>query len=248
MQNGMTHYSHPHDAVDQACPPVRTRTVMGDDEPPPTRRSRRRDEHARQTREAVVDAARRLFAERGFTATTVDEIAASSRVSAGTVYQQCGGKRGLLSTLVELWAAAPLMSEAARRIEMSSSGLEIVDFLADAYLQTYRTFGDLVALCTAIAPHDEESARWLHDTTRRDRHVLVGAAERLRELGALPDGTTSDHFADVATFYFGSHGGIRYLVDDLGWTPDAARSWIRLQLTQAVGLSLDEDCRPGPAR
>ena len=51
---------------------------------PPPRRPGRRDEYAQQTRDAVVVAARALFADRGFVATTVDDIAASSRVSPGS--------------------------------------------------------------------------------------------------------------------------------------------------------------------
>jgi len=213
------------------------------DEPPPVRVLRRRDEYARQTRQAVVDAARTLFKERGFTATTVDDIAESSRVSAGTVYQQCGGKRGLLSTLFELWITASVMPEAAARIQTASSGAEVVDALVEACLQTYGTYGDLVELCITAARHDDEWARWLYDATSRDRRVFVGAAVRLRELGVLPERATPEHFADVATFYLGSHGGIRLLVDDLGWTPEWARGWIAAQLTHAVGLTPDESPR-----
>ena len=70
---------------------------------PAERPRSRRDEYAEQTREAVVASARALFAERGYFATTINDIAAASRVSPGTVYQQCGGKQGLLRTLMDTW-------------------------------------------------------------------------------------------------------------------------------------------------
>jgi AcrR family transcriptional regulator len=49
----------------------------------------------------VVAAARRLFAENGFFQTKVEQIAKLSRVSPATVYAQCGGKQGLLRSLMD---------------------------------------------------------------------------------------------------------------------------------------------------
>src|SRR5208282_3874935 len=47
---------------------------------------RRREEYAQATRQAIVDAARRLFSERGYFCVKVDEIAALARVAPATVY------------------------------------------------------------------------------------------------------------------------------------------------------------------
>jgi AcrR family transcriptional regulator len=205
---------------------------------PPPRRPGRRDEYARQTRAAVVVAARALFADRGFVATTVDDIAASSRVSPGTVYQQCGGKHGLLRTLLSLWADAPSMSRAAARIDHACSGDEVFDVLGAGYLEMYRQFGDVIALGVAVAPHDEESARCLDEITANHRVVLFGAARRLRDLAVLGDGTSDDEFADVADFYFGSHGGIRFMATSLGWEPERATTWITTQFARGFGVDV----------
>src|ERR1700690_2239611 len=67
----------------------------------------RREEYADQTRAAVIAAARRLFAENGFFQTKVEQIAKLSRVSPATVYAQCGGKQGLLRSLMDSWTQAP---------------------------------------------------------------------------------------------------------------------------------------------
>jgi AcrR family transcriptional regulator len=55
----------------------------------------RREEAARATRRAVVDAAHALFLEQGFAATTVDQIASRAGVSRPTVFT-VGGKATLL--------------------------------------------------------------------------------------------------------------------------------------------------------
>lgn len=208
---------------------------------PPPRRPGRRDEYAQQTRDAVVVAARALFADRGFVATTVDDIAASSRVSPGTVYQQCGGKHGLLRTLLSLWANASSVSRTSARIDRACTGEEVFELLGVGYLDMYRQFGDVIALSVAVAPHDEESARCLDEITAKHRAVLVGAARRLRECGVLSDGTSDDDFADVAEFYFGSHGGIGFMATNLGWAPERARTWITTQFARGFGVDVRLD-------
>jgi AcrR family transcriptional regulator len=64
-------------------------------------RSARRTAQAAQTREAVLHAARRLFAERGWAATGVREVAAAAGVSVETVYGAVGAKAALLHAAYE---------------------------------------------------------------------------------------------------------------------------------------------------
>src|ERR1700735_2268271 len=77
----------------------------------------RREEYAEATRRAIVAAARRLFSERGYFATKVDEIAAEARVSPATVYAVSGGKQGLLRALMDLWTKAPIVDRTVRTAE-----------------------------------------------------------------------------------------------------------------------------------
>jgi AcrR family transcriptional regulator len=61
-----------------------------------------RKEQARQTRARMLDAAQRLFAERGYASTTMDAIAAEAGVAVDTVYAGFGSKRGVLSALMDV--------------------------------------------------------------------------------------------------------------------------------------------------
>lgn len=56
---------------------------------------------ARATREAVLEAARALFVEQGYTATSVEQIADRAGVSRPTVFTAVGSKRALLAELRE---------------------------------------------------------------------------------------------------------------------------------------------------
>ena len=52
-------------------------------------------------REEILDAARRLFAERGYTAVSASEVARQAGITPGLLHHYFGGKRGLFITLVE---------------------------------------------------------------------------------------------------------------------------------------------------
>src|ERR1700722_9262327 len=95
----------------------------------------RREEYADQTRAAVIAAARQLFAENGFFQTKVDQIAKLSRVSPATVYAQCGGKQGLLRSLMDSWTQAPLVSESLRESLVADDAALVMRTLSTAYLQ-----------------------------------------------------------------------------------------------------------------
>jgi AcrR family transcriptional regulator len=55
----------------------------------------------KQRREQLLDIGRRLFAERGFEGTSVEEIAATAGVSKPVVYEHFGGKEGLYAVVVD---------------------------------------------------------------------------------------------------------------------------------------------------
>lgn len=70
----------------------------------PTRRyeSPRRAEHAAQTRAAVLDAAWRLFAERGWAGTGMRDVARAAGVAVETVYSNFGSKADLLLAALDV--------------------------------------------------------------------------------------------------------------------------------------------------
>jgi AcrR family transcriptional regulator len=56
---------------------------------------------ATQRREQLITIGRQLFAERGFDATSVEEVAARAKVSKPMVYEHFGGKEGLYAVVVD---------------------------------------------------------------------------------------------------------------------------------------------------
>jgi AcrR family transcriptional regulator len=54
-----------------------------------------------QRREQLIAVGRQLFAEKGFDATSIEEIAARAKVSKPVVYEHFGGKEGLYAVVVD---------------------------------------------------------------------------------------------------------------------------------------------------
>jgi AcrR family transcriptional regulator len=66
----------------------------------------RREANRRATRDAVLEAARALFASKGYEATSVREIAEASGVPERTFYRHFDGKEGLLDDELQRWVDA----------------------------------------------------------------------------------------------------------------------------------------------
>ncbi len=56
---------------------------------------------AAQRREQLIAIGRKLFAERGFDATSIEEVASRAKVSKPVVYEHFGGKEGLYAVVVD---------------------------------------------------------------------------------------------------------------------------------------------------
>src|SRR5258708_1996178 len=70
--------------------------------PKRTYNSTRRQAQARQTRQQIADAARKLFSQRGYTGATIEAIAQEASVAPETVYGIFGSKRKILSHLLDI--------------------------------------------------------------------------------------------------------------------------------------------------
>ena len=94
----------------------------------------------KERREQLIEIGRTLFAERGFDATSVEEIATKAGVSKPVVYEHFGGKEGLYAVVVD--------REMAKLLSMVTSGLtgeharELLEQAAFALLDYIETYSD----------------------------------------------------------------------------------------------------------
>jgi AcrR family transcriptional regulator len=194
---------------------------------------RRRDEYAQATRQAIIDAARRLFSQHGYFSTKVDDIATLARVAPATVYAVSGGKHGLLRTLMEIWTTAPIVAGTIRSIEVMTNPEAILRVVAAACRQMREEFDDIIRVLLATAPNDRAVAESFASATARYRQAFAPIAQRLADLGALRDGVDAIQAVDVFWFYFG-YSGLSTLHDDNGWSYERAEQWLCQAASRAL--------------
>jgi AcrR family transcriptional regulator len=213
---------------------------------PQAPRVTRRDEYAAATRQAILDAARELFAERGYFATKVDDIAAKARVAPATVYAVTGGKYGLLTELITTWTTDPIVETATARMIGMTDPFAIIRELAAGSRSMREQYADIMRVILATAPHDAAVAKALADATSVYRASFVPIAGRLAKLGALRRGIDVAAAVDLFWFYFG-YTSYFTLHDDNGWAYERAEHWLADQACREL-LSESQDRDPKTAR
>src|SRR5258707_2450362 len=203
------------------------------------RRMSRREEYAEATRRAILKAARRLFSERGYCATKVDDIAALARVAPATVYAVSGGKRGLLRTLTETAITDPIIEATIGRIGQMDDPTAVLRLVAASVRSMREEFGDVMRVLLNTAPHDQAVFDSLAIATTRYRSAFVPIARRLMDLGALREDLDLDEAVDVFWFYFG-YSGLFTLHDENGWSYERAEQW----LCREASRTLLRNCVP----
>ncbi len=193
----------------------------------------RREEYADQTRAAVIAAARQLFAENGFFQTKVEQIAKLSRVSPATVYAQCGGKQGLLQSLMDSWTQAPAVDDSYRESLASADATLVMQALSTGYLQITKQWGDVIQVVIDVAPHDDESAAVLATARRRHNRNLTAICRHLEDIGALRDGVDARLATRIITYFYGIDGLLRTR-DVFGWSLERSNEWLLAHASAAV--------------
>lgn len=93
-----------------------------------------RDEQVIQTRSALVAAARVLFGERGFAATSVEEVAVQARVTTGALYHHFPTKAALFEAVFEE-VHRDLVAAAVRTADGASGGADAIGRAFESFLE-----------------------------------------------------------------------------------------------------------------
>ena len=193
----------------------------------------RREEYPDQTRAAVIAAARQLFAENGFFQTKVEQIAKLSRVSPATVYAQCGGKQGLVRSLMDNWTQTPMIVETMQASLGSDDPARVIQALTTGYLAITEQWGDVVQVVIDVAPHDDESRAVLATAQRRHNRNLTAICRHLEDIGALRDGVDARMATRIITYYYGIDGLLRTR-EVFGWSLERSNQWLLAHASAAV--------------
>lgn len=199
----------------------------------------------RLARTAVIEAARTLFFERGYGATTIEAISALSDVPPATVYRLFSSKRGILKALLDVSIAGddeavPLADRPPVRSLLSDPDPRnrVAGFVAIAAQVNSRT-APIYRILTSAAASDPDAAALLDELTRQRQEGQGRFARSLAGAGVLRPELRERDAGDIIHALV-SPEVYGLLVVDRKWPPKRYEAWLAATL-------VDQLLAPAPA-
>jgi AcrR family transcriptional regulator len=196
----------------------------------------------RLARAAVVDAARTLFLERGYGATTIEAISALSDVPPATVYRLFSSKRGILKALLDVSIvgddeAVPLADRPhVRSLFADPDPKNQVASFAGITAQVNSRTAPIYRILVSAAASDPDAAALLDEQTRQRQEGQGLIARSLARAGALRPKLRERDAADVIHALM-SPEVYGLLVIDRGWPSERYERWL-------TGILIDQLLSP----
>jgi AcrR family transcriptional regulator len=189
----------------------------------------RRTAKARETRTRMLAAARELFVDRGYGATTLADVAAAAGVAVQTIYFTFGNKRSLLKEMVDVTIAGDDAPVATMDRDWFRAGTDAPT--AEAHLRAHVAgttavldrVAPIIKMVELAAATDPEIRGLWSDPDPRYTVQTAAARSLVRKPGARPGVATTD----AADILYGVLSPELYLllVRDRGWSPERYRQW-----------------------
>jgi AcrR family transcriptional regulator len=193
-----------------------------------------RDRRARQaaaTRARIVEAAGRLFVERGYAGTTIDAVAKEADVAVETVYARFKNKRNLLDAYLDLSIvgdaqAVPLLERPeVQAVRDATDQREQVRLYARVARGVLERNAPVQAVLRTAAAVDPELDALVAEDDKRRRGSLRAFVEMIASRGPLRDGLSISDATDTIAA-IGNPQTYAYLTQRRGWTPARVERWL----------------------
>jgi AcrR family transcriptional regulator len=205
--------------------------VTGDVKSPRRYVSAVRAEQAAATRSAVLSAARELFTEQGYAATSISAIAGRAGVAVDTVYAAAGRKPALLRELVETslsgtdQAVPALQRDYVVRMRAATSAREKIRIYATAVAEIGVRLAPIHRALAEASVTDRDCAALRAEIDQRRANNMRLLAADLRTTGEVRPDLTDDEVADIVW----SMNAAEYralLVGQRGWSAERFGEWL----------------------
>lgn len=188
---------------------------------------------AQRRRERVVEVATRLFAQHGWTGTTLALVAKEAGVSTELVSGAFGGKPGLLLTAVRSSTFGEsgdiAGATAALQLDQVADPEERLDRAVEFAVNALRTMAPLMPAMIHAAGEDPKAL----DLIRRGREQRSQMARDLARL--LGPGEAEPEQQTVDLVYLATSGEVYLqLTQELGWPEEQYAAWLRGELQRLV--------------
>jgi AcrR family transcriptional regulator len=195
----------------------------------------RREAGALATRLRVIGAAKDLFIEQGYPATTIESIGEVSDTPLPTLYRLFGSKRSLLKAVLDTSFVGddePVAFGDRPQVQAALSAADpeaLIDAFAVICREVKDRSGEIYHVLSTAALVDDEAAELLADVRRQahtGRSRIVAALRAMNTLDpALGDGEAEDIVYTCLSFEVA-----HILTVELGWSAEQYESWISRSL------------------
>ncbi|HET6687170.1 MAG TPA: helix-turn-helix domain-containing protein [Jiangellaceae bacterium] len=193
----------------------------------------------RLARRAVVEAARTLFVDRGYGATTIEAVSDRSDVPPATVYRLFSSKLGILKALLDVSIAGddqalPLLDRPEVAALFAEQDPEkLLAGFARINLAINERSGQIYQILASAACSEPEAADLLGQYTQQRQQGQGQIARALARVGALRAGLRERDAADIIHVFM-SPEVYRLFVTDRGWRRARYEQWLKNVLVQQL--------------
>jgi AcrR family transcriptional regulator len=150
----------------------------------------RRQMQAAQTRKDIVMAARRLFVERGYAHTTVNDIAEEAGVALQTVYSSIGTKSAIVLALADAIDEEVGLGDLVPQAMAETDPRRMIAWGVRIPYRFVERCGDYLSALISAATAEPDAARVLDEGFDRHHEGALAVATKLHAAGALAPGVT----------------------------------------------------------
>ena len=200
-----------------------------------TYRSPLREEAARRTREAVLEAAVEVFVEVGYAGATIEQIAARAGVSRPTVFG-VGSKAQLFATARQRAATGGRVTandEGFQQLLAIPDGRRLLTEFAAFTAAIARRLGPLQLVLEQTAGTDPELAQLLESSQQELLECARGIVAAVAATGSLRRDISREAAADMLWLQI-QPTNYRRLVQERGWSHPAFERWHAAAMTAAL--------------
>lgn len=191
----------------------------------------RRLAQSRATKEQVVAAAKDLFVDAGYLATTIESVSDASAVPPATIYRLFGSKIGILRSVMDFvfggddepvaFGDRPEVRAALREQDPA----RLLDAFAPIVARLLDRSAPLQRVLASAAEVDSDAAAAWEEVRRQRITGQSRIADALAKRGALREGLTKAEAADII-YAFMSPDMHHVLTVERGWSPQRYERWL----------------------
>ncbi len=190
-----------------------------------------RQRQAEATKQQIVQAARSLFADRGYASTTISAISEEADIPAPTIYSAFGSKANILARITDTWMIDARTTRIARASLREPDPARRLVMLAELNRRQLEVGFDVVGIYQEAARTDAQMAEALRNVLaarEREIHRLVKSID-----ARLKPGLSTEAALDI-TLTLTLPEVYRTLVVERGWTAERYEDWLAATLVDQL--------------